>query len=179
MSNAFRYAPRYTVKDYRQWQGDWELWNGLAIAMTPSSFGRHQNVLAELLTILRLEIERQGCHAAALSELDWIVADDTVVRPDVVVVCGEVPERHLESPPALVAEVLSPSTRQHDQSYKRELYAQQGVGTYLLIDPDSRKAVQLTLNSTGEYELVDSTNSLTLQLYKDCEIAIPLAQLFR
>ena len=33
------YKPRYTVDDYESWAGDWELWQGTAIAMTPSPFG--------------------------------------------------------------------------------------------------------------------------------------------
>ena len=99
MSAAINYAPRYTVEDYRLWKGDWELWDGIAIAMTPSPFGRHQALTFALVAELRAAILSQGCAATALGELDWIISKDTVVRPDVIVVCGDVPEKHLEQAP--------------------------------------------------------------------------------
>ena len=33
MSSVPRYTPRYSVSDYQLWEGDWELWDGIAIAM--------------------------------------------------------------------------------------------------------------------------------------------------
>ncbi len=36
------FSERYTVADYRQWEGDWELINGIAHAMTPSPLLSHQ-----------------------------------------------------------------------------------------------------------------------------------------
>ena len=56
MSNSIKFAPPYTIADYRLWKGDWELWNGIAIAMTPSPFGRHQALVASLLTAFRVLI---------------------------------------------------------------------------------------------------------------------------
>jgi Uma2 family endonuclease len=53
-------------------------------------------------------------------ELDWVVSEDTVARTDLLVVCGEVPERHLESLPSLILEVLSPTTKANDWGYKRD-----------------------------------------------------------
>src|SRR6056297_974137 len=157
MSSAARFAPHYTLDDYRLWKGDWELWDGIAIAMTPSPFGTHQAVLVGLVSELRAELRDRGCEATALVELDWIVSNDTVVRPDVSLVCGPAPEKHLEQPPTLVAEILSSSTRQNDLTYKRELYQSQGVRTYLIVDPDTRTIQQLTLSSDGTYESNDAT----------------------
>ena len=137
MSAAIKYAPHYHVEDYRLWKGDWELWDGIAIAMTPSPFGPHQAILVALASELRGALRDARCHATVLVELDWIIKSDTVVRPDVIVVCGDPPEGHLQSPPALIAEILSPSTRQNDLTYKRELYASQGVGIYLIVDPET------------------------------------------
>ena len=52
MSSAAKYQPHYTVDDYQHWQGDWELWNGVAIAMGPSPFGRHAQLVGQLAKIL-------------------------------------------------------------------------------------------------------------------------------
>lgn len=45
MSTAPRYQPHYTVEDYRQWEGRWELMGGVAIAMSQSPFGQHAKLL--------------------------------------------------------------------------------------------------------------------------------------
>ena len=85
-----------------QWKGDCELWGGMAIATTPSPFGRHQKIVTALATHLSMVIRDANCDATVFGELDWIVSDDTVVRPDVVVVCGSGPEAHLKEVPEIV-----------------------------------------------------------------------------
>ena len=135
-------------------------------------------VLAALLTDLRIQISRQSCSATALSELDWIVSKDTVVRPDVIVMCGPAPEQHLQSPPALVAEILSDSTWQNDVTYKRSLYEKQGVGTYLIIDPRTKTVDHLSLTPQGTYESIDASDCISLRLCEDCEIELSVRELF-
>ena len=135
MSPALKFAPHYTLKDYAQWKGDWELWEGLAVAMSPSPFGRHQTALTRLSHAFRDAVTDSNCHAETIVELDWIIAEDTVVRPDVMIVCGDPPEKHMHETPALVAEILSDTTRQNDLTYKRQLYHRQGVEAYLIVDP--------------------------------------------
>lgn len=178
MSTATEFAPRYTVADYQRWQGDWELWDGIAIAMTPSPFGPHQAVLFALVAELRSAIRRQSCKATALGELDWIVSDDTVVRPDVLLICGDPPEQHLKHAPELVAEILSPSTRQNDLTYKKQLYAAQGVKTYLIIEPTEKTVEQLTLSESGEYQSIDASKHLRVTVCDDCLIDIDSANIF-
>ena len=96
MSSAVRYTPHYTIEDYRRWKGDWELWHGTAVSMTPSPFGRHGVMLARLVTALTNSIDAAGCNAYVLAEIDWIIGDDTVVRPDASVICGDPPDEHIE-----------------------------------------------------------------------------------
>jgi hypothetical protein len=42
VSTAPRYLPHYTVADHAAWEGDWELLDGVALAMTPSPFWGRQ-----------------------------------------------------------------------------------------------------------------------------------------
>ena len=91
--------PRYRVEDYNQWQGDWELWDGIAISMSPIPFGRHQRIVAALVGEIRLALQNGGCDSTVFAELDWIISDDTVVRPDLLVVCGRGPDEHLRETP--------------------------------------------------------------------------------
>jgi Uma2 family endonuclease len=182
MTTARRYQPHYTVEDYRQWEGRWELWAGVAVAMSPSPLGRHAKLLGRLVAALGNSIEAAGCAATVLVEIDWIIARDTVVRPDVTVVCGPEPEGHVEAAPALVFEVLSEATRDRDVVFKRSLYEAQGVPTYLIADPEQRTLHVLSLGTDGRYvgSLGDATAMPpVLGLCRDCQITLDPAWLFR
>jgi Uma2 family endonuclease len=80
MSSAHRYLPNYTVDDYQRWEGDWELWQGIPVAMTPSPFGRHQAIAARLVTLLNNAVEQTRCNAIVMAEIDRIVTNHTVCR---------------------------------------------------------------------------------------------------
>lgn len=178
MSNAPRYIPHYTVADYLQWQGDWELWQGVPIAMTPSPFGPHQHCMSKLARALSEAIEVARCDANVLPEIDWIVSDDTVVRPDVVVICGEVPAGHVTNPPAVVVEILSPSTAGRDQTEKFELYEENGIGHYLIVDPKSRVVRCFSRSSAGKLEQVTADAQIGLSICADCELLVDLSKLW-
>ena len=66
MSTAPNYQPHYTIDDYQLWEGDWELWNGVAVAMTPSPLGRHGYLLAQLARGLGNAIDAAHCNASVV-----------------------------------------------------------------------------------------------------------------
>ena len=169
---ARRYTPHYTIADHAQWEGDWELWHGTAVAMSPSPTFRHQAVLFALARLLGNQLkEDQDCHCLVLGEHDWRIADDTVVRPDVMIVCGDFDGDFLNRPPSLAAEVLSPATEHKDRTAKAELYAEQGVGLYLLVDPDDGRVESLALRDGRYVPLADA--SLSTPLHEGCAITLP------
>lgn len=151
MSTDLRYRPHYTVADYSQWQGEWELWNGTAVAMSPSPLAPHERAVAKLVFQIESAFREQACGCATYDGLDWIVSDDTVVRPDVMVVCGRQPGRHLERPPILAIEVLSESTAEKDRTAKRDLYEAHQVADYLLVDPARQVIEWLSLGPDNRY----------------------------
>ena len=65
---------------------------------------------------------------------------DTVVQPDVLVVCdaAKVSERGVRGAPDWVLEVLSPATAGHDQVRKRRIYELAGVREYWMVHPTDR-----------------------------------------
>lgn len=180
MSTAHRYLPHYTVAEYQQWEGDWELWQGIPIAMTPSAFGPHQACGANLLVELKRAIDDAGCDATALYEIDWIISEDTVVRPDVLVVCGGPPQRHVEHPPAIVVEITSPATAERDRTAKRELYQEHGVSYYLLVDPHQRHLTALRTDAQGKLQPIDrSDDELAMEICDTCTLRFAPAAIFR
>jgi Uma2 family endonuclease len=176
MSTAPRYQPRYTFSDYCQWEGAWELWNGTAVSMSPSPLGPHERAVAKLVFQIESSLQRHACQCATYAGLDWIVQDDTVVRPDVMVVCGTQPGRHLERPPALAIEVLSEATADKDRTAKRALYQSTGVAHYLLVDPAKHTIEWLALGADGRFEDrsadIEASGRFEVMLPDGCRIQI-------
>jgi Uma2 family endonuclease len=177
MSCAPRYVPHYTLDDYRQWEGDWELIDGVAIAMTPSPFAPYERVISRLSRIIGTQIEQNSCPCEVYTNLDWIVSQDTVIRPDLMVVCGDQPQRHLERPPVLVAEVMSESTKGRDRIAKRAVYVEQRVRYFLVIDPDAKTVVLATGESTCLFA-ADGCVELELADQGSCKVKIDCQRLF-
>lgn len=168
--------PSYTVEDYSRWQGDWELWEGIPVAMSPSPSREHQRAAFQVAYILRQAIERAKCQSCeVLYEIDWIVSAQTVVRPDVLVTCDSGESLHIEHPPQFIAEVLSESNVDHDLVHKKRLYEEQGVRYYLVVDT-REKSWTLFLNEDGFQEKT-WPDPLTLEL-GECQVEISWASLF-
>ena len=173
--SAPKYIPHYTYADYVQWQGDWELWRGVPVAMSPSPRSSHQIWLLELGRRLLNALEASsGCRdCRVVGELDWIIADDLVVRPDLAVVCHDRLGEYITGPPSLVIELLSPATEQKDRTAKRALYQDQGVPHYLMMEPDQGQWQALMLTASGYVEQ-PLTHPLPLTLHEGCRIDLGL-----
>ena len=76
--------------------------------------GVHQRCSLPLARSLLETIEAANCQVEVLQEIDWIICGDTVVRPDVIAMCGEIPERQVTKTSAVAAEILSLSTVDRD-----------------------------------------------------------------
>lgn len=127
-------AETYTLADWRQWQGDWELIDGQPLAKAPSPSVSHQKISAALHLLLSEQL-RNCPHCQALFETDVEFSDDTVVRPDVLVICFAPEGERLTRAPSLIAEVVSPESARRDEHTKLALYAAEGVAHYLLLYP--------------------------------------------
>ena len=150
----------YHIGDYELWQGDWELIDGIPVAMTPAPVLQHQRLV--MLLTMALEESLSDCEDCRVyPEAEWRIGNDTVFRPDGVVICYP-PDNYLDKPPALILEVLSPSTARLDREYKKTRYAQEGVIHYLLADPATRQVEAFVLEE-GQYEKRGKTTSATLE----------------
>jgi Uma2 family endonuclease len=135
--------------------------------------------LGNLFLRLRLEVNKLAAtDCDVLTELDWHVGPAKVVRPDVVICCPRIMTLFIESPPRLVAEVISPSTMVEDPLVKQDVYRQEGVEYYLLIDADALTAQAHALNSQGEYELLPWREQIQLGLPNGQKIEVSKSQLF-
>lgn len=171
------YLPHYTYEDYKEWEGDWELIEGVPYAMAPSPMKTHQSLAYEIARILGNEIE--NCrYCEVVGELDYKINDDTIVRPDVVLTCGETSERYLIKAPEIVVEVVSKSSAKLDEDYKHTLYASQKVLYYILIYPEDLVA-KVFVWENGAYQLEGVFSSESYSFEKtSCKVSIDFDKLF-
>ena len=138
----------YTYADYLTWPENvrYQLIDGLALMMAGP--GRvHQMITGDVFRQAANALQGKPCQAYVApldvrlpkaNEADEQI--DTVVQPDVLVICDEnkLDRRGVRGAPDWVVEVLSPSTAGLDHVQKRRLYEQAGVLEYWLIQPADR-----------------------------------------
>ena len=167
---------RYTYNDYKLWEGNWELVNGYPYAMSPSPKREHQqfNTAFAAELIIALKEKKLSCNCVVYTDLDWIVNENTVIRPDCMIVCGEFKDDYLTFPPQLILEISSHSTRLRDRNTKFTLYEMYGVKYYLMADCDTKK-IEI-------FELIDNkykqTNTTQFNLTPTCNINLDAQSLF-
>ncbi|MFD1825935.1 MULTISPECIES: Uma2 family endonuclease [Mumia] len=112
----------------------YELIDG-SLIVTPAPSPEHQDAVLELTVLLRASCPPEM--KVFVSPLDVVLAEDSVVRPDVVVAHrADVDGRVLNAPPLLAIEVISPSTRSIDLLLKKSRYEFAGAASYWVIDPE-------------------------------------------
>jgi Uma2 family endonuclease len=150
----------HTYADYLMWPEDvrYELIDGVAYLMAPAPLRLHQEFVGELCYQVRAALEGKPCRAYIApfdvrlpkgDEADERV--DTVVQPDLLVVCdsSKLDERGLRGAPDWVVEVLSPASASHDQTVKLAAYERAGVPDVWLVHPTDRVATIYRLEGTA------------------------------
>jgi Uma2 family endonuclease len=122
------------------------------LVVSPSPSLLHQAV-SILLSELFLKASRNGGGLAVAAPMDVILADDTIVQPDLLYVAkqnrGIVSER-IAGAPDLVVEILSPGTERRDRLEKMDLYAKFGISEFWLVDPHAQ-LFEFLLNEQGRF----------------------------
>lgn len=146
---ATKILPYYTFSDWERWEGDWELIEGLPFAMSPAPMPKHQRISGNIFQQCNQSLKK--CKACKIYQaIDWIIKEDTILQPDVLVVCGNIKHR-LNFPPELCIEILSPATALKDRNNKFFIYQEQKVKYYLIIDPEIN-AVEVYTHNGDKYE---------------------------
>jgi Uma2 family endonuclease len=108
--------------------------------VTPCPTMQHQRLLGEIYFELSLYLRQHpGLGEAFLSPFDVVLSTWDVVEPDLLLILETqksiLTEANVQGAPAIVVEILSPSTRRRDQTIKRKLFERAGVLEYWLVDP--------------------------------------------
>jgi Uma2 family endonuclease len=161
MAPNFKILPNYSYADYCQWEGRWEIIDGIPFAMNTAFEVRHQEITTKLCCELRIAVKSNGFkHLIVSPYIDYVVAENTVVQPDALIYSGGTNDVYLDVTPHLVAEVISIHTAIKDRYAKYAIYEKAGVPYFLLINPET-EMVQLFVLEDGEYLLKQEGHDFT------------------
>jgi Uma2 family endonuclease len=171
---------RYTYDDYLTWPDEprKEIINGVSYAMSSPTV-RHQELSVRLTVALDRFFRGKSCRLFA-APLDVVLSEDTVVQPDLLVVCDpkKITGACIRGAPDLVVEILSPSSASYDRLLKFKRYADAGVKEYWVVTPDLATIEIFTLDN-GSFRLDDGfMQQERLQSALFPELAFAMADVF-
>ena len=168
----------YTYDEYKLWEGDWELYNGIAVSMAPAPMRKHQGLAGSIITELTNQLDDCAI-CEVLGEVDYKISNDTIVRPDVVLTCGETNENYLTKAPEIIVEIISKSTAKRDETYKFDIYEAQKVKYYIIVYPDDLIAKVYKLDE----KKYDKQGDFSTEVYEfsetRCGVKIDFERVFR
>jgi Uma2 family endonuclease len=184
LSSKIEKNKHYTYADYATWSEDihCELLDGRIYMMT-APLQIHTYISNNLTIVIGTFLQGHKCklHTAPSDvRLNHASGDDTVLQPDLFVVCdrSKLDGRSCLGAPDLVIEILSPSTARNDLFLKYHKYLTAGVLEYWIVHPENR-IVDVCILEDGiykhtEYKDDDTIKSVVLQ-----ELTISLSDIFR
>ncbi len=189
MSEAIALPPLQTIAAFDAFlvdqrdEGAWELLGGEFVAMTNPSLA-HEEIAGNLAAAFRAQLPGdRRCRVAAGGVRVQASDDERGVyapRPDVMVWCGPMrPDRHHVTTPMIIAEVLFPSSMDHDRGTKLRFYksALPTLRHIALVYQDQMR-VEL-YNRTGlGWELEVLTRPEDRAMFASLLLEVPLANIY-
>jgi Uma2 family endonuclease len=157
----------------------YELVGGVPVRMMSGARNVHDDIVVNLLTLLRTHLRGSGCRPfTADGSVETLPGQ--VRRPDVGVDCGpRDPSALMAAEPGLVAEVLSPTTRDFDAFAKLAEYKTVATLAHiLLIEPNAPEIRSWFRDGDGAWEELRATGidgTLDLQAF---DLRLPLAEIY-
>ena len=169
----------YNYADYCEWDdnGRWELIEGVPYAMAPAPNRRHQEIVGILHVELFNFLKGKMCQVFVSPfdvRLNADQEDDTVVQPDLLVICDpeKLDDKGCKGAPDLIIEILSPATAKYDRLVKFNQYQKARVKEYWMVDPETETVQVCVLGDRGQYEIFAYGNEdrIPVQVLSGCEI---------
>jgi Uma2 family endonuclease len=169
----------YTYEDYSTWDEKvrCELIDGVVYTMTAPS-RVHQYICTALSYQLFGFLKGKSCEVYVAPfdvRLNADDGDDTVLQPDILVICDKekLDPKGCQGSPDLVVEISSPSSKTYDKILKFNKYLQAGVREYWIVDPDCR-IVDVYVLENGKYvaSAYSEEDMLPVSVLEGCVITL-------
>jgi len=151
----------YTYQDYLTWTFPErvELFFGRVLRMSPAPNRTHQKISGNIFVAISIHLKNSKCETySAPFDVRLPVSlqkgkSDTVVQPDIVVICDhtKLDEQGCNGAPDIVIEILSPGNSKREMKDKFELYEVSLVKEYWIVDPIHQDVTIYTLDQENKY----------------------------
>jgi len=184
---------RYSYADYLTWVFDEriELIKGWIYKMSPAPKRIHQRVSLKLTIDFAKYFESCNCQVyeapfdVRLKKNKGSDSEvDTVVQPDISVFCDltKLDDRGAIDAPDLVVEITSDSTMKKDYNEKFNIYEENGVQEYWIVNPDSHSLEIFTktdekFESIGVFNIHDGATEVNSIMFPD--LTVNLIEIFK
>jgi Uma2 family endonuclease len=191
--NQLDLKKKYSYADYLSWQfaERVELIKGWIYRMSPAPRRKHQRVSFKLTLVFGNFFNSCDCQVyeapfdvrlkkniGADSEID------TVVQPDISVFCDltKLDDRGGIGAPDLIVEITSDSTMKKDYNEKFNIYEENGVREYWIVNPDSQcveifKLENEKYESLGVFNINDGATEVSSFIFP--ELKVNLIEVFK
>jgi len=172
----------YTYVDYKGWELDagerFEIIYGEAYAMSAPN-AQHQEILMALSTQFYNYLQGKPCKVYPApfdvrlfyKEDD---SDDTVVQPDITVICDEKKRGYegCRGAPDLVIEILSPSNTAIEMQRKLKLYQDAGIREYWIVDPENNGVIVYRFQEGTIFHTYKSADTVPVSIFPGLNISL-------
>ncbi|MCB9227218.1 MAG: Uma2 family endonuclease [Chitinophagales bacterium] len=189
---SMAYGKVYTYADYLTWtiKERIELIKGRVFKMSPAPAVKHQKVSRELSLQLGTFFKHTNCQMFT-APFDVRLTDKrkkskkdeditTVFQPDLCVICDEnkLDERGCIGAPDLIIEILSPSNSSKEMKNKYELYEENGVKEYWVVDYTHQTILIYILENNTYKSLKPYTSEDVIQSYLFSKLTFDVKEIF-
>ena len=149
-----------------------ELYNGQIVMMAEPS-DEHQRIALALTLAIGTYVRGKSCVLRYEESVELIENEDTIVVPDIIVVCdkSKIRPHGIVGAPDLIIEIASPSTASHDAVTKFNKYKDAGVREYWIVNPLDKYVSQHLLND-GSYttQTYGQGDKVKVHVLDDCVV---------
>jgi Uma2 family endonuclease len=182
----------YSYADYLTWKFEQavELIKGHITPMAAPS-RRHQGISWQLTLTVGNAFLNKKCNAYA-APFDVRLFDKSkskkankdvysVIQPDICIICDEekLDDSGCQGAPDLVIEILSPGNSKKEMRTKKQLYEENGIREYWVIDPERETVHQFVLGDSDVYAppiIYVSEEIVYCSIFE--ELVVPLDKIF-
>jgi Uma2 family endonuclease len=178
--------PRLTPEQYleaeRAAEFKHEYYNGQIYAMSGGSY-RHGQIIGNVTTELTNGLKRRPCSVVPQDLRLRVSPDGLYTYPDVIVICGD--PRFADNRqdtllnPALIVEVLSPSTEAYDRGFKSAQYRTvESLEEYALVSQAEPRVEVFRRQPGGHWLLSEAIGLDAVCHFESLECSVPLAEIY-
>ena len=177
---------KLTPEEYLEWESNalqkHEYYRGELFAMAGASV-RHNVIAKNLMIGTGVRLQGKQCQPYG-SDLRIQIPENTLFTyPDISIICRDIVEEETNDDytiePAVIIEILSPSTKGYDRGEKFRLYRDiPTLKEYILIDSESIAIEAFRINASGHWELEEYKSLNEVLPIPVVDITIPLHDIY-